>query len=163
MNRQPKFYTPPLNLSSQLWLSGSCRDVGADLGVCPGEHPGSPLPVEVRHGNSQRTSTFTCQRQEDILQRRFAAFDFLDVDPRARQCLFQRFGLDVEADRPQVIARQADALDARHARWGDGNGHSHMRASLLGPSLTIPFVDGRLTLGTWQQIIYVDFDTENIA
>ncbi len=43
-------------------------------------------------------------------------------------------------------------------RWHDGNGHSHVRAALLGPSLTIPFVDGHLTLGTWQQIIYVDFD-----
>jgi secondary thiamine-phosphate synthase enzyme len=42
--------------------------------------------------------------------------------------------------------------------WDDGNGHSHMRASLLGPSLSVPFVDGKLTLGTWQQIIYVDFD-----
>jgi secondary thiamine-phosphate synthase enzyme len=42
--------------------------------------------------------------------------------------------------------------------WHDGNGHSHMRAVLLGPSLTVPFVDGRLTLGTWQQIIYIDFD-----
>jgi secondary thiamine-phosphate synthase enzyme len=44
------------------------------------------------------------------------------------------------------------------AAWGDRNGHSHVRAALLKPSLTIPFVDGRLTLGTWQQIIYVDFD-----
>jgi secondary thiamine-phosphate synthase enzyme len=43
-------------------------------------------------------------------------------------------------------------------RWGDGNGHAHVRASLLGPSLTVPFVDQRLTLGTWQQIIFVDFD-----
>jgi secondary thiamine-phosphate synthase enzyme len=42
--------------------------------------------------------------------------------------------------------------------WGDGNGHSHVRASTLGPSLTIPFVNKRLTLGTWQQIIFVDFD-----
>jgi secondary thiamine-phosphate synthase enzyme len=42
--------------------------------------------------------------------------------------------------------------------WGDANGFSHMRAALLKPSLTIPFVDGALTLGTWQQIIYVDFD-----
>lgn len=47
---------------------------------------------------------------------------------------------------------------AHNARWGDGNGHSHVRAALLGASLTVPFVDGRLTLGTWQQIIYVDFD-----
>ena len=47
---------------------------------------------------------------------------------------------------------------AHNARWGDGNGHSHVRAALLGPSLTVPFVGGSLTLGTWQQIIYVDFD-----
>lgn len=43
-------------------------------------------------------------------------------------------------------------------RWGDGNGHSHVRASLLGASLVIPFTDKRLSLGTWQQIILVDFD-----
>ncbi|MEW6030410.1 MAG: secondary thiamine-phosphate synthase enzyme YjbQ [Chloroflexota bacterium] len=47
---------------------------------------------------------------------------------------------------------------AHNARWGDGNGHSHVRAALLGASLTVPFVNGRLTLGAWQQIIYVDFD-----
>ena len=47
---------------------------------------------------------------------------------------------------------------AHEAAWQDGNGHSHVRAALLGPSLTIPFVNGRLTLGTWQQVIYVDFD-----
>ena len=43
-------------------------------------------------------------------------------------------------------------------RWGDGNGYSHVRASLLGASLVIPFNDKRLTLGTWQQIVVVDFD-----
>ena len=43
-------------------------------------------------------------------------------------------------------------------RWGDGNGYSHVRASLLGPSLVIPFSDGRLALGTWQQVVLVDFD-----
>jgi secondary thiamine-phosphate synthase enzyme len=43
-------------------------------------------------------------------------------------------------------------------RWHDGNGHSHVRASLLGPSLTVPFRDGKLLLGTWQQIVLVDFD-----
>jgi secondary thiamine-phosphate synthase enzyme len=47
---------------------------------------------------------------------------------------------------------------AHNATWDDGNGHSHMRASLLGPSLTIPFLEKTLTLGTWQQIIYLDFD-----
>ena len=49
---------------------------------------------------------------------------------------------------------------AHNARWDDGNGHSHVRAALLGASLTVPFVNGRLTLGTWQQIIYVDFDNK---
>jgi len=43
-------------------------------------------------------------------------------------------------------------------RWGDGNGYSHVRASLLGASLVVPFNDKRLTLGTWQQIVLVDFD-----
>jgi secondary thiamine-phosphate synthase enzyme len=42
--------------------------------------------------------------------------------------------------------------------WGDGNGHSHLRASLLKPDLSVPFVDGAFTLGTWQQVIFVDFD-----
>ena len=42
--------------------------------------------------------------------------------------------------------------------WGDGNGHSHVRASTLGASLTIPFSNKKLTLGTWQQIVFVDFD-----
>lgn len=43
--------------------------------------------------------------------------------------------------------------------WHDDNGHSHVRASLLGPSLSVPFAEGQLTLGTWQQIILIDFDT----
>jgi secondary thiamine-phosphate synthase enzyme len=42
--------------------------------------------------------------------------------------------------------------------WHDGNGHSHVKASLLGPSLTIPFNDGQLILGTWQQIVLIEFD-----
>lgn len=43
-------------------------------------------------------------------------------------------------------------------RWGDGNGHSHIRASLLGASLVIPFTDKKMALGTWQQLVLVDFD-----
>ena len=45
--------------------------------------------------------------------------------------------------------------------WHDDNGHSHVRASLLGPSMSVPIVDGQMTLGTWQQIILVDFDTRS--
>lgn len=52
--------------------------------------------------------------------------------------------------------------DYRHnLRWGDGNGHSHVRAALIGPSITVPFVGGRMTLGTWQQLIFVDFDNRS--
>lgn len=43
-------------------------------------------------------------------------------------------------------------------KWGDGNGHSHVRASLLGPSLSVPFAGGTMMLGTWQQIIFIDLD-----
>lgn len=47
---------------------------------------------------------------------------------------------------------------AHNERWRDGNGHSHIRASMLGPSLTVPFSAKNLLLGTWQQIVFVDFD-----
>jgi secondary thiamine-phosphate synthase enzyme len=49
-------------------------------------------------------------------------------------------------------------LYQHNERWGDGNGYAHVRASLLGPSLTIPFTDRKLDLGTWQQVVVVDFD-----
>ena len=48
-----------------------------------------------------------------------------------------------------------------HATWGDDNGNSHVRASLLGPGITVPFTEGRLVLGTWQQVILIDFDTRS--
>ncbi len=47
---------------------------------------------------------------------------------------------------------------AHDKTWSDGNGHSHIRASLIGPSLTIPFKDRHLTLGTWQQVVLVEMD-----
>jgi secondary thiamine-phosphate synthase enzyme len=51
-----------------------------------------------------------------------------------------------------------DAAYRHNLRWGDGNGHAHVRHALLGPTLTIPLVEGRMSLGTWQQIVLVDFD-----
>ena len=69
---------------------------------------------------------------------------------------------------PGVVHDVQELLDAitppeRHyqhnVNLGDGNGHSHVRAGLLGPSLTVPFVDGRLTLGRYQTIVFCDFDT----
>ena len=51
-----------------------------------------------------------------------------------------------------------DLVYEHDARWGDGNGYSHVRAAFLKPSLNIPIEDGRLLLGTWQQIVLLDFD-----
>jgi secondary thiamine-phosphate synthase enzyme len=67
----------------------------------------------------------------------------------------------LQKDLPAAFERLAPrGLYYEHeATWKDDNGHSHVRASLLGPSLVVPFRDGRLLLGTWQQIVLVDFDT----
>lgn len=46
-----------------------------------------------------------------------------------------------------------------HRTWGDNNGGSHLRAAIFGPSVTVPIINGRLTLGTWQKIVLIDFDT----
>ena len=64
---------------------------------------------------------------------------------------------DLQTAFERIAPRAADY--EHHLRWGDDNGHAHVRAALLGPSLSVPFVEGKLTLGTWQQIILVDFDT----
>ncbi len=63
-------------------------------------------------------------------------------------------------DLPEAFERIAPTGKSYHhnATWGDNNGYAHVRASLLGPSLTVPFHDGELQLGTWQQIVLIDFD-----
>ena len=63
-------------------------------------------------------------------------------------------------DLKEVLEKLApqDSYYEHNERWGDGNGYSHVRASLLGASLNIPIVNGSLTLGTWQQIVLLDFD-----
>ncbi len=64
------------------------------------------------------------------------------------------------ADLQQAIERLAprEMPYEHNRRWGDGNGYAHVRAALLGPGLTIPVVNGAMHLGTWQQIILIDFD-----
>ena len=64
---------------------------------------------------------------------------------------------DLNAVFERLAPRHADYL--HHEKWGDDNGSSHVRAALLGPSLTVPIDNGRLTLGTWQQIMLLEFDT----
>jgi secondary thiamine-phosphate synthase enzyme len=70
------------------------------------------------------------------------------------------FESGVVSDLEQAIERLAprDMHYDHDARWGDGNGYSHVRAALLGPSLTVPVIAGQLQLGTWQQIVLCDFD-----
>ncbi|MGH9910474.1 MAG: secondary thiamine-phosphate synthase enzyme YjbQ, partial [Nitrososphaerales archaeon] len=66
-------------------------------------------------------------------------------------------------DFPNMLERIApENITYEHEQmWHDGNGHSHVRASLLGPSLTVPFTNKQLTLGTWQQIVLIEFDTRS--
>lgn len=67
----------------------------------------------------------------------------------------------LQKDFPEMLSRLApkDMEYAHDNTWHDGNGHSHVRASLIGPGITIPFVEGHLTLGTWQQIVLIEMDT----
>ena len=64
------------------------------------------------------------------------------------------------ADLPVALERLApkDASYEHEKRWHDGNGHSHIRASTIGPDLSVPFRDKKLTLGTWQQIVFLELD-----
>ncbi|MFQ5604861.1 MAG: secondary thiamine-phosphate synthase enzyme YjbQ [bacterium] len=66
-------------------------------------------------------------------------------------------------DLPQAFEKFAPTGVTYHhdATWGDGNGYAHVRAAMLGPSFTAPFKDGRLLLGTWQQIVVIDFDNRS--
>ncbi len=69
----------------------------------------------------------------------------------------------VVADLKQVLDEITPPIRdyQHHQRWHDDNGHSHLRAALIGPSLTVPFVNSELTLGTWQQIVFCEFDTRS--
>ena len=64
------------------------------------------------------------------------------------------------ADFPLALERLApkEGTYEHEDRWHDGNGHSHIRASMIGPDLSVPFLDKKLTLGTWQQIVFLELD-----
>ena len=68
----------------------------------------------------------------------------------------------LKTDFPNMLSRVAPkGIEYQHDKTGhDGNGHSHVRASLVGPSLTIPFREGQMMLGTWQQIVLIEMDTK---
>jgi secondary thiamine-phosphate synthase enzyme len=66
-------------------------------------------------------------------------------------------------DMPEFMEKilPSDVPYKHDETWHDGNGFSHMRAALIGPDITVPFSDGRMHLGTWQQIVFLDFDNRN--
>src|SRR5216683_675723 len=66
------------------------------------------------------------------------------------------------ADLPNMLERVAprEGSYEHERRWHDGNGHSHVRASLIGPDLFVPFREKKLMLGTWQQIVFLEFDVQ---
>lgn len=80
-----------------------------------------------------------------------AALTTIEFEPGAVTDLKEAFS--------RLIPREREY--AHNARWGDGNGHSHVRAAMLGPDITVPVRDGDTLLGTWQQIILVEFDTKS--
>jgi secondary thiamine-phosphate synthase enzyme len=68
-------------------------------------------------------------------------------------------GAIADLDAVFAVLAPRDGTYQHHLRWGDDNGSSHVRAALMGPSISIPFIDGALTLGTWQQIMLLECDT----
>lgn len=66
-------------------------------------------------------------------------------------------------DLPEAFEKIAPVQKSYHhdATWGDGNGYAHVRAALLGSSFSVPFINSRLKLGTWQQIVVIDFDNRS--
>jgi secondary thiamine-phosphate synthase enzyme len=69
----------------------------------------------------------------------------------------------LQQDFPNMLEKIAPKrIEYQHDNtWHDGNGHSHLKASLIGPSLTIPFINGQTSLGTWQQVVFVEMDTRS--
>ena len=86
---------------------------------------------------------------QSLFQDRLAAITTIEYEPGLRH------------DFPKMLSRivPKDIQYHHDDTWHDGNGHSHVRASLIGPSLSIPFSNGRLILGTWQQIVMLELDT----
>ena len=65
-------------------------------------------------------------------------------------------------DIPDALERMIpkDIVYEHHLRWQDGNGHSHVRAAILGPSVSVPIISGKMALGTWQQIVFIELDVK---
>ena len=69
----------------------------------------------------------------------------------------------LRADMPELMEKLIPSnVEYKHDQtWHDGNGFSHLRAAMIGPDITVPFVSGKLMLGTWQQVVFIDFDNRS--
>jgi len=118
------------------------------------------VAVETR-GDSHMLD-LTAQVQEVVERHRFREGQALVfVSGSTAGLTTVEFEPGLQKDLPAAFERIAPRgiRYAHEETWHDDNGHSHVRASLLGPSLSVPLRDGRLLLGTWQQIVLIDFDT----
>jgi secondary thiamine-phosphate synthase enzyme len=121
-------------------------------------HSGT-IPIKTRGNNDMHDLTRAVQ---DIVKESGIASGMVSLfTPSSTSALttieFESGALD---DLRRALEQIAPSnVDYKHnLRWGDGNGHSHLRAALVGPSLTVPVRSKRLCLGTWQQILFIDFD-----
>jgi len=119
-----------------------------------------------------RTSEFSTTGDTDVIDLTSEASEFLEASGVQSGVLVvftpgSTAGvttIEFESGAVSDLKRALDILAPRHEdyehnrRWGDGNGYSHVRSALMGPSIAIPVREGRLELGTWQQIVLCDFD-----
>ena len=111
------------------------------LGQTAAAAPTSLNGERLQQSSSESWSTATCDP---------AGISTIEFEPGAVS--------DLNALLERLAPRHAEYR--HHLRWGDDNGSSHVRAALVGPSITVPFVDRALCLGTWQQIVLLEFDTQ---
>jgi secondary thiamine-phosphate synthase enzyme len=125
--------------------------------------PVKSLPLSVNMKGDSQIENITVQVQQGLagtglkagiltvfIKHTTAAVMIIEDEPGIRA--------DTKAFWDRLIPADPD-LQHNTRNAGEDNGHSHLRGHLQGPSVTIPFIDGKLTLGTWQQIVVVDFDT----
>jgi thiamine phosphate synthase YjbQ (UPF0047 family) len=98
-------------------------------------------------------------KTEEIAVKTKGNCHILDITPKV-QAVLSKSGIANGTVTLEKVAPQNGHYE-HEKTWHDDNGHAHIRASLLGPSLAVPIVDGQLTLGTWQQIVLIDFDTRS--
>jgi len=117
------------------------------------------IPISTRGDND--THDITAAVQKELAASGYKAGTVTVFVPGSTAGLTTiEFESGVVQDLGDMLERTApsDMHYKHNERWNDGNGYSHVRAALVGPSLTIPFTNGELLLGTWQQIVLVDFD-----